>query len=75
MSRLFTKPEGKDYLRLSEPTVNRLIRAGRLPVVRIGRRVLFRQEDLDAFVRACLRPGVEVSADVCPQMEAVGEKV
>jgi excisionase family DNA binding protein len=51
MARLFTMPETLGYLGVSRATAYRLIRAGRLPVVRIGRRVLFRQETLDTFIQ------------------------
>jgi excisionase family DNA binding protein len=50
MARLLTMPEVMQYLRLSRAAVHRLVRAGRLPVVRIGGRVLFRKETLDAFI-------------------------
>jgi excisionase family DNA binding protein len=75
MGRLFTISDSMDYLRLSKPTLHRLARAGRLPVVRIGGHVLFRKEDLDDFVAACVCPRISVGSDVCPQMETVGEKV
>jgi excisionase family DNA binding protein len=74
VSRLFTMTDSMDYLRLSKPTLHRLIRAGRLPVVRIGGRVLFRKEDLDDFVTACVCPRIPEGSDVCPQREAVGEQ-
>ncbi|MGE3152147.1 MAG: helix-turn-helix domain-containing protein [Nitrospiraceae bacterium] len=40
----------KSELRVGESTIRRWIRDGRLPVVRLGRRVLVRPEDLSAFV-------------------------
>ena len=40
------------YLHLSLSTVRLLIREGRLPVVRVGRRLLLERETVLAFVRA-----------------------
>jgi len=40
------------HLGLSPSTIRRLIAAGRLPVVRIGGRVLLRYADLDEFLAA-----------------------
>ena len=43
---LLTKAEVAQYLRVSDRTVSRLIRAGKLPAARIGRAVRIRQSDL-----------------------------
>jgi excisionase family DNA binding protein len=43
---LLTRAEVAQYLRVSERTVSRLIRAGQLPAVRIGRAVRIRHSDL-----------------------------
>jgi excisionase family DNA binding protein len=69
MSRLFTMPDVMQYLRLSRPTVYRLIRAGQLPVVRIGARILFRPESLEAFVRGAERSGVGPAREIGPEVE------
>ena len=41
-----------DFLGLSPTALRRLERAGEIPSVRIGRRVLFRRESLAAFLEA-----------------------
>ena len=43
---LMTRSEVARYLRVSDRTVSRLIRAGKLPAARIGRAVRIRQSDL-----------------------------
>ena len=43
---LMTRSEVAQYLRVSDRTVSRLIRAGKLPASRIGRAVRIRQSDL-----------------------------
>ena len=41
-----------DELGISRVGVERLYRLGRLPIVRIGRRVLVEREELDTFIAA-----------------------
>ena len=43
---LMTRAEVAQYLRVSDRTVSRLIRTGKLPASRIGRAVRIRQSDL-----------------------------
>jgi excisionase family DNA binding protein len=43
---LLTRAEVARYLRVSDRTVSRLIRTGKLPATRIGRAVRIRQSDL-----------------------------
>ncbi|WP_395637258.1 helix-turn-helix domain-containing protein [Sphingorhabdus sp.] len=43
---LLTRAEVARYLRISDRTVSRLIRTGKLPAARIGRAVRIRQSDL-----------------------------
>jgi excisionase family DNA binding protein len=43
---LLTRAEAARYLRVSDRTVSRLIRTGKLPASRIGRAVRIRQSDL-----------------------------
>jgi excisionase family DNA binding protein len=56
---ILTVPEVADYLRLSEAKVYRLVRAGRLPVVRIGKAWRFRKDLLDNWLcertESCLK--------------------
>lgn len=49
-----TVEEAGDYLRISRSSLYRLIRDGRLRPARIGRRVVFRRIDIDAFLSTCL---------------------
>lgn len=46
--------EAADYLGISRTGLWRLLKAGRLPCVRIGGRTLFRRSDLDAFLDSCV---------------------
>ena len=50
---LLTVSESADRLRLSRRTVERLIASGRIRPVRIGRRVLVTERELEAFVASC----------------------
>jgi len=45
-----TKGDLMDYLKISLPTVNRLMRNREVPYVKIGKKVLFRKIDVDRFV-------------------------
>lgn len=51
-SRYVTVAEVADLLRVSNMTVYRLVQAGRLPAVRVGRSYRIREEDVDQFVAA-----------------------
>lgn len=53
-AQLLTAGEVADLLRVSTMTVYRLIRAGELPAVRVGRSYRVRQVDLDAYLEAQL---------------------
>ena len=48
--RLLDVAGAAEHLTVSEHFVRRLVRERRIPVVKIGRHVRFRLEDLDAFV-------------------------
>ena len=48
--RLFSVEEAAEYLSLSPWTIREMGTHGRLPVVRLGRRVLFDREDLDQWI-------------------------
>lgn len=52
MVELVTVAEAAAILRLSRRQVERYVAAGRLRPVRFGRRVLFTQRELEAFVAA-----------------------
>ena len=49
--RLLNKQEVCDKLRCSLPTLDRMIRRGELPVVRVGRRVLLRELTINEWIR------------------------
>ena len=51
-SPLLTTEETMSYLRLSRPTVQRHVASGRLKKIKLGSRVLFHFEDIEAFVCA-----------------------
>ena len=45
-----TTDEVLDYLQVNLRTVYRLIKAGKIPAVRVGRQWLFRKTDIDAWL-------------------------
>ncbi|HMK96545.1 MAG TPA: helix-turn-helix domain-containing protein [Acidimicrobiales bacterium] len=49
-SRYVTVAEVADLLRVSNMTVYRLVQAGELPAVRVGRSYRIREEDVDRFI-------------------------
>ena len=55
-SRLFTVTETCKYLRISPPTLYRMIERGELVPVKIGKRTLFDRKDLDTFIDAAKVP-------------------
>ena len=50
--RLLTVAEVADFIRVSTMTVYRLIKAGDLPAIRVGKSYRVKQDDLDAFLAA-----------------------
>jgi len=48
--KLLTRKETARYLRLGISTVDKMLAQKTIKPVRLGRRVLFRKEDLDAFI-------------------------
>jgi excisionase family DNA binding protein len=48
--RLMTMAETQETLQVSRPGVYRLVRAGELPVIRIGTRVRFAPSDVAALI-------------------------
>ena len=55
--QLFDRESLAEYLRLSTDTVDRLVKAGKLPCVRIGQQVRFTVEDVDGFIERHRRFG------------------
>lgn len=50
---------GAQYLKVGQSTLRRWISQGQIPVVRLGRRVLIRQEALDELIQRAERPARE----------------
>jgi len=50
---LLSKKEVCRLLPISESTLNRLLRDGKIRPVRIGRRVLFEEEEVRRFIESC----------------------
>lgn len=49
---LVSEREAAHYLNVSQQTVRKLVAKGRLPVVRVGARRLYKVADLDAYIDA-----------------------
>lgn len=47
---LMTRQEAAELLRVSLPTLDRLLRQNKLPVIRIGKSVRFRKSSLQAMI-------------------------
>lgn len=60
-SGLLTTAEAAGYLRLSRRSMERLVAGRQVPVVHIGRRVLLRQADLDAFIAGHVEQPVQIN--------------
>jgi excisionase family DNA binding protein len=59
MDELLTVAEIAERLKLNQQTIRNWIGAGRLPAVRVGRRVRVRRQDFDALVehgQTCRKP-------------------
>jgi excisionase family DNA binding protein len=52
MDRLLTKKEVAAYLRCSESNINKLMASGKLPFMKVGKLVRFRETDLDRLLGA-----------------------
>jgi excisionase family DNA binding protein len=50
--RLMTAWEAADYLRVTAGAIYRAANRGQLPLIRWGRRIRFRKQDLDRFLAA-----------------------
>ena len=71
-----TTEEVLEYLQVNLRTVYRLIKAGRIPAVRVGRQWRFRKADLDAWLDGQRRGGrVSVPAAAPVSLEGVGRRV
>jgi len=52
-----TRDEAANYLKVSKKTIDRWIRAGKLPAAKHGGIVRLRREDIDAFMLRSRIPG------------------
>ncbi len=50
LSGAFTVAEAAHYVRLSQSTIHRMIKSGRIRPARIGSRTLIRRSDVDALL-------------------------
>ena len=53
-SEYLTKDQLVQYLKLSRPTINRLMKQRAFPFIKLERRVLFRKADIDRFLESKL---------------------
>jgi len=64
-----TTEEVLEYLQVNLRTVYRLIKAGKIPAVRVGRQWRFRKRDIDAWLES-QRPRTERSAPAAARIQA-----
>ena len=65
-----TTEEVLDYLQVNLRTVYRLIKAGKIPAVRVGRQWRFRKTDIDAWLESQQRPRRQRAEDPRPERTA-----
>jgi excisionase family DNA binding protein len=65
-----TTEEVLEYLQVNLRTIYRLIKAGKIPAVRVGRQWRFRKRDIDAWLDS-QRPHGERAVDVVPERPVV----
>ena len=70
---LLTTEEVLDYLNLNLKTVYRLVKAGKLPAVRVGRQWRFRKRDIDAWLQRGPRTETARSAGDRPTVLVVDD--
>ena len=63
-----TTEEVLDYLQVNLRTVYRLIKAGKLPAVRVGRQWRFRRRDIDAWLEAQRPRGLRAAGRTQPRV-------
>jgi len=51
---LFTRKEIMEYLRISRGTLDRMMKRRDLPFIKLGKKVLFRKQDIDRFLESKL---------------------
>src|SRR5512141_2417659 len=65
-----TTEEVLEYLQVNLRTVYRLIKAGKIPAVRVGRQWRFRKRDIDAWLESQRPRGVRAAAAPAPRAAA-----
>lgn len=70
-----TTDEVLEYLQVNLRTVYRLIKAGRIPAVRVGRQWRFRKSDLDAWLDGQRRTGRSTDNPAAARFEGGGRRV
>ena len=70
-----TTEEVLEYLQVNLRTVYRLIKAGRIPAVRVGRQWRFRKGDLDAWLDSQRRGGRAAAPAAAQPTESTGHRV
>ena len=53
MKTLFNKMQAAEHLGISLSTLNRLKKGGKMPHHKIGDRIVFTEEDIEAFLDSC----------------------
>jgi excisionase family DNA binding protein len=52
-----TLKESAEHLKLKEPTVRKLYYSGKLPYIKLARRIFFFEDDLDRLIQDSYRNG------------------
>lgn len=52
MNEIMNTEETANYLKISMPTLYKMIQRNEIPYVRLGSRILFRKNTIDAFLKS-----------------------
>lgn len=61
---LWTAAQVADYLQVAERSVTNWVKAGRIPVVKVGDLNRFRKSEIDAWLDSKARPAIEPTEKV-----------
>ena len=50
MNNYLNKDQLSEYIKISKPTIDRMVKEGKMKSIKIGRRVLFDVKDIDKFI-------------------------